>query len=412
MPNPIINRRLFNNNRIAATPIGTIFDIDFTTLANLDDWTIVNPGGSSYTLTANGVEVTGTPTTSFGGNALMYNLYESGLEDYVLEVWVKPITHTNANQGTIVTIKGDTTITGTIRKDSFVWFRNTSSAADGDGYRYFNDSVVLLPNVFNTSPLVNAVSVAITDEYKITITRTLSGSSAVLTMKIENIDNPASGEGSISYTYANISGQLDLNSSKFGIGTIGGTHYYRRMRLSSIAKKNPDWLVINDSKRTYSASTLANNWISLLRVAYPSLVFTPTGCQDDEILTASNKLPELTLIAASKAIVDVGVNDLISVGLAATQARFNTLMSNLASIGISESNVTIPELPAALGNSNIPLFNAWRQSTFTSANHVTGIFAESTDGSDNFKVSYSSDNLHGNDDWHLYFSGKLITAIA
>jgi len=70
----------------APTPaaLGELFNIDFTTLSDLNDFTEVNSGGSSYLLDSGYLKISGNPSNSFGLNALMFDNWVTGLENWTL----------------------------------------------------------------------------------------------------------------------------------------------------------------------------------------------------------------------------------------------------------------------------------------------------------------------------------------
>lgn len=390
----------------SAEAMGVLFDIDFTALANLDDFTEVNAGGSSYTLTGNGLEITGTPSTSFGGNCMMYDQYLSGLQNWVLEIDFIVKSHSAGNEGVIVSFKGDSTIASP-RNDSFVWYRNTASGGDGDGYRYFNDSSVLTPNTFISNPLVDAVAPVVDDTFRITITRSMDSVGALFTMKIENLTTPSENSGSLGYTYVNTSGQLDMNTSKFGVGTIGGTHWITNMKLSTTDQKNVDYITITDSMSAYCGSAQSNNWFELVKAANGSKTFTKTGCQSDKPSTALNKSAELQLINGTKAIIMIGSNQVISDGDALTRVDFEAMTDILEAAGITRANMIIVNVPPRLGNADIPTFNTWL-STEYSASSIVDVNTEFNNGSDSMSVTYDcGDGIHPNDAGHTWIADEI-----
>jgi len=398
-----------NNSGSSAAAMGEIFSIDFSTLANLNDFTEVNSGGSSYTLDSGYLKISGTPTSSFGLNALMYDGWVTGLENWTLTIDYIIKDHTTNNAGITGTYKYDASV-GAIRRDSYVHYRRSGNAADGDGYRYFNDTSVLTPNTFSSNPLVAGGTVTVDDTYRMTITRTSTGSSARFTMKIENLDNPEENEGFLEYDYNSVAGQLDMSSSKLGIGTIGGTHWVTNMTFSSTDQKNVDYLVIGDSMTAgYTTTTIADRWLDEVKAANPSLTFTKTACQNDGPDTAVNKNDEITLINASKAILWIGTNQAVQEGSGAALASFSTLMSNLSTAGIPESDCIIINAIPRNGDSNIIPFNSGLSSTYTSATIIDAYSEADDSGSPgNIKAAYDSgDGVHGNDAFNTWISGQI-----
>ena len=389
--------------------LGDLFNIDFTTLSDLNDFTEVNSGGSSYLLDSGYLKISGNPSNSFGLNALMFDNWVTGLENWTLTMDYVIKDHAAANAGITVTFKQDSSV-GTTRADSFVHYRRSGNAADGDGYRYFNDSSVLTPNAFSSNPLVAGGTITVDDTYRMTLTRSSVGGSARFTLKIENLDNPEENEGFLEYDYSNTSGQLDMSSSKLGIGTIGGTHWVTNLTLSSTDQKNVDYVVIGDSMTAgYCTTALTDRWLDEVRVANPSLTFTKTACQNDGADTAVNKNTEISTINASKAIIWIGTNQAVQESSGAALASFATLMSNLNSAGISESDcIIINALPRG-GDANIIPFNTGLSSTYTSAT-IIDAYSEADDAGSpgNIKAIYScGDGVHGNDAFNTWISGQI-----
>jgi hypothetical protein len=343
--------------------IGTIFDIDFSTLANLNDFTVVNPGGATYTLDAGLLKITGTPSTSFGGNALMYNNYLCGLKKYKLEIYYIIKSLPASNEGMIGTIKGDSTLSATIRRDSFVHFRNSSSPANGHGYRYLNDSTTLTPNIFSTAPLVTAVAPVIDHSYKMIIERDMNNCGASINVTIVDLTTENSNNGTLTYNYANTSGQLDYGSSKFGVGTIGGTHWVSRMKLTTTEKINANIVFVVDSIGTgYCADSRANSYFEKIVEAHPDLIIVKSGLQGDKPSTAVNRSAEFALINASKYFFHIGTNGVIASGAAVAFANYQTMVNNAISANGTEfvHGYALPRV----GNAAINAFNALILSTY------------------------------------------------
>jgi hypothetical protein len=382
--------------------IGTVFDIDFSTLANLSDFTVVNPGGASYTLDGGYLKITGTPSTSFGGNALMYNNYLSGLKKYRLEIDYIIKSLPASNEGIIGTIKGDSTISPTIRKDSFVHFRNTASPANGHGYRYFNDTSTLTPNIFSTAPLMPAVSPVIDRAYKMIIDRDVNNYGSSINMSIVDSITQNSNNGTLTYNYANTSGQLDHSSSNFGVGTIGGTHWVSRMKLITTEKINADILFVVDSIGTgYCADSRANSYFEEIVSAHPDLVIVKSGLQGDKPSTAANRSAEFILINASKYFFHIGTNGVTSIGAVAAFADYQTMVNNAIAAGGTEFAHGYA-LPRG-GNAAMNTFNGLILSTYGGqpGHTVVDLNAPFNNGANAMNPSLSnSDGIHPNTAGH------------
>lgn len=407
----------------APSQIGTIFDYNFkdgtklllgasSSLTDLTDFTEVNPGGSSYTFNSGvGVDISGTATNSFGQNALMLDTYLSALQQWEYKIYFRLGSYISSYEGIIGTIKGDSASIGSLaRKDSFIYLRNDGGAGNGDGYRYFNDQNVLTPNTFNTDPLTASLTPNTSDLFCMTITRSMTLTGALSTLKIENVTNPAEQTGTIDYLYSSTSGQLDYNTSKFGFGTTAGSHTVERITLTSTELKNPDYLVITDSMAAYSATSRPNNWFQETKSNFSSLTFTKSGAQDDEPETILNKLMELSLIAPTKGVIlDIGINQIRSEGDANTRVDYKAATDWIeANLGITRADIHLFNVAPFMGNTDVVSFNGWLSTEYSDAN-VYDSFSLLTDGADALDPSVNSgDDLHLNNTGHTIKSNLLI----
>lgn len=397
--------------------IGTIFDVHANELLNLNDFTINIDGATSITLDQGYIKITGSPAVSLFplDNYIQYNGWITSLETWTFTLDVIIKSYTNADQGVIAGWMGDSSIpAANKRSDWYVHYRNSSSAATGDGYRYFNGTTTLTPNTFNTNPLTAEVTPVVDNHFRFTIVRSMTTTGARFTLTIRNMTTGLENSGSLDYSYQNTTGQLDMNSSKFFIGTTGGTHWITRMKLTSSEIKNPNWVWRGDSLTAgYNATLRANHWTELVRAANPSLTFTKLACQGDRALTASNAIAELQLLDVTKAGVWIGTNDGVASSGTAI-ANYDAMITAMISAGITEFVHTTP-LPR-LGLAIMLTLRNHIIATYGSlAGHtVIDIYTYADDPSNpgHLNPVYTSDNVHGNDLLWTWYSGQWNTYLA
>lgn len=389
------------------TPLGTIFDIDTSNLANLDDFTINIDGTTSVVLDGGVIKVSGVPANPLFDldNYIRFDNYTTGLENYKLSMDFVIKTHSTGSEGTIFGFMNDDT-TINPRSDWYIFFRDSNSSADGEGYRYFNGTTTLTPNTFVSNPLTDSVNPVIDDEYRMTLERTSSGSDAVFTLTIENLSTPESNSGALTYDYSNTAGQLDMSSSKFFIGHTGGESWFSNFKLESTDLKNVDYLVVGDSMTAgYCSTLLSDRWLDEVVAANPLLTFTKSAGQGDKPSTAVSKNTEFTLINPSKAILFIGTNEVISDGAATALSSYATMYSNLQAIGVTEF-IHINALPRG-GASSINSFNSGLVSAYPS-DIIIDANTEMNDGSDFLDAIYDcGDGIHPNELAQTWISDEI-----
>lgn len=380
-----------------AVALGQLAKVEFANESNLNDWTVVSPGGSSYTLDGGYLKISGSPTFSNGQNAIMYDPLITGLENYTIKVVgiVKSIGTGNA--GPIVTIKADSTIASGPRKDSFVWYRNTASGGNGQGYRYFNDTTTLTPNAFISNPLTNTVLPVLDRRVELYVTKV--GNS--YTFKVVDTVTLDEEEGTITYTYANTSGQLDLQTSKIGIGTVGGDFWVESFEVTSDVLSGADWALVHNSIGAgYSASTLANRWWDQVQAANPGLTFAKTGGQGDRVDTVLSKQAELTLMAPKNWANHIATNQISQTSLASAQTDYATMVAHQVSLNPARIVHCAP-LPRG-GNPDMEAFKDWLLANYNTGIHeVRDWYTLLDNGSGSLDPAKDSgDGVHPNDSGH------------
>lgn len=365
--------------------IGDILDIDFSTLANLDDFTTSFDGTTTAVLDAGVLKISGTPATLLPVDNVIFNNYITGLENFVFSFDFIIKTNTNANEGVAIGFQADTaSIPLPLRRDVYYHFRNTSSGLTGQTFRQFNS---VTPTMF-----LSAIAPVIDDEYRFTMTKV----SNEFTIKLENLTNPNSTDASITYTYANTTGDLMNSSSNLGIYHVGGEHWIKNFKLSSTDLKDVDHIVIGDSMtQGYCSTILSDRWLDEVKSANPSLSFTKSAAQNDGPDTAVNKNDELVLINGSNAILFIGTNQITQEGSTAALASYATMYTNLQAAGVT-SFIHLNALPR-LGDTDINVFNSQLAITYAS-DIVVDLNVIFNDGSDSLLAIYDcGDAVHPND---------------
>lgn len=396
---------------ITPSEIGTIFDVQTSALANLNDFTISQDGTTAITLDGGYIKITGSPAASIFplDNYIQYNGWVTSLETWTLSMDFIIKSYISSDQGIILGWRNDTSIS-TNRSDWYIHYRRSGSTATGDGYRYFNGTTTLTPNTFNTNPLTAEITPVVDNQYRMTLVRSVTATGARFTLTIADLTAGTSNSGSIDYTYANTSGQLDMSGSKFFISTTGGTHWVSRLKFETTEKKNPHYILVGDSMTAgYNASVRANHWVELLRSGFPAKTFTKRAAQGDKPATVVNGNSEVQLIAANKAIIWTGTNEVIASGSAVALASYATMYANLQASGVTEF-IHINALPRA-GSANINTFNAGLASAY-SGDVIIDANTEANDGANNMKLIYSADTIHGNDLFYAWVYSQLTPYIS
>ena len=367
--------------------IGEFINIDFTNEANLNDWTAFTDGTTAFTLDGDYVKITGSPSGLFPlDNYLQYDRV-LGLENLSLEVDFVIKSYGATNGGFAVGIIGDDTISGTPRSNWYYHFRNTGSGITGEVYRSLNGTSTVLKMTNAITPVVDSTYTfkldKIDNEYQITLTRT---------------DVVETDSGSETYTYSNTSGTLTLPSAKFFFGTVDQDTWVSDFRVSSTSLKDIDYILVHDSIGAgYCSTANSNRWLDEVEVANPSLSFTRSGGQGDKISTANKKTLEYSLVNASKAILHIGTNSVVSAGVPTSTADYDTLVTNLIAAGVTEF-IHISALPR-LGNADINTFNTHISTNYNSGIHTyIDVNTTMNNGSDELDAAYDcGDGVHPND---------------
>lgn len=416
MPNPVINRRLFQNSTRRPIPIGQIFKIVTNQLSDLSAFTINTDGTTSITLDAGYIKIIGSPAVSIFplDNYIRYDGWTTGLKSGKVKIRYIPKSLIAADQGIILGWVNDSSVPN-LRSDWNVHYRRSGSTANGDGYRYFNGTTTLTPNVFNTSPLTTEVTPIVDHEYEITIERSATATGARFTLTIADV-TPGfenSQSGSLDYTYANTAGQLDMSSSKFFIGTTGGEHWVSLWEYESSELKNVDWIIPNDSiSAGYNASLRANHYVSMLEAAYPNVSFNNCSCQGDGPDTVLNKTAEINLINAKSAWLWNGTNPAIQEGAAAAIAYYDAQYALLQSAGVTRFVHTTP-LPR-LGSAAIAALRTHILTTYASDDIIDAYLEANDPGNPgHMKAIYvnAPDFIHPNDAFFAWYFTQATSLI-
>ena len=380
-------------------PIGTIFDIDTSTLANLDDFTITQDGSTSIVLDGGYIKFSGTPAVGAAyplTNRITYDNYVTGLDKWTLEIDFIIKSVTTSLEGIACGFYSDPTLA--FKRDDWYWqFRDSDNASNGDMIISLNGNT---PDQVLTN---SSMDVAVDDEYRYT----LDYNNGSFDITIQNLTKSQTESGNRTYSYSSTS-PPDMSSSLFFIGHIAGEHWVSRMKLSSTSLKNVDYVVLGNSiTQGYVTTSLSDRWLDEVKAANPLLTFTKSACINDKPATVTNKSVEVNLINSQKAIIAVGINGIIADGEMNTRIDYKAMTDMIEASGISRENFIIINVTPFNGNSEIPIFNSWLATEYSTST-IFDVNTEFNDGSDFLKAIYDSgDGLHPNDAGNTYISDQI-----
>jgi hypothetical protein len=371
--------------------IGYIVDDDFSTVANLDDYTPTITGSVAYNLDGGYLKITGTPASISPISTLLRHDYGIGLENYGMETTfiVKSVPATNASF--VICIEDMNGGSTTVRKELFYYYINTAvPASSGRVFRQRN-------NVTIVGAYIGTVITPVVDhKYRFSLLYRIN----TITVIIEDITPgfEAVGYMTTQFTFANTTGDLTPRSSNLSIGTGGGEYWVENFRIKSFELKNVDILFIHDSIGAgYCTDFFQQRWIDLVKQNRPELTITKSGGQGDWAGNAVNKMSEYALINAGKVRIHLGTNDVVTSGASNARANYNAMVNGLIALGYTEF-VHFTALPR-LGATAINTFNNTMISDWGSQVGHTVVNWNPTfnDGSNNLLPLYAStDNIHPN----------------
>lgn len=370
-------------------PTVTLKEIDFSTVANLDDITTLTTGSTAMVLDAGYLKVSGSPSSLLPvtNNALLD--YVTGLEDVTFEYNAIIKSHDNADHGMAIGFMSDVGV----RRDVYYHYRKPGNGSDGRIFRQYNTAT---PTSFS-----GLVAPVIDDEYNFKI----NYNDNVVTVSITNVSSPETTDGTVTYSYLNTSGELGMESSRFGLFHVGGEHWIKNFKLTANVVVNSDYIVIGDSMMDGYCSTYDyKRMIEIIRNANPTLTFTKSSRQGDEPSTAVNKNEEFTLVNPSKAILFIGTNQADG-SPGGALASYATMYSNLQAIGVTEF-IHVNALPRG-GNANIGTFNTGLNSAY-SGDIIIDAYTVFDDGAGSLHADYDcGDTIHLNDLGNSILAGLI-----
>lgn len=384
-------------------PVGTIFDIDTSTLANLDDFSITKSGSTSIVLDGGYIKFSGIPAVGPVyplTNRILFDNYVTGLSEWEFSFDYIVKSYGTAAEGVCIGFYSDPSLPFK-RDDWYIHWRDSNDASF-DGKVWATQQGTGANNAFATS---TAVTNAIDDEYRLT----LNYNNGVFTVTIQNLSESESVTGSVyTYTYSYPWSAADMSSSKMMIGHLAGECWVSNLKLTSTKLKNVDYLVLGDSMTMgYGTTALTDRWLDEVEAANPLLTFTKSACINDEASTCVNKSAEIALINAKKAILFIGFNEVVNNGFTTARNSFISLTALLNSNGISNENLIIINVPPYNGDADIDTFNTWLGSTYTTSD-IIDVNTEFNNGSGFLSATYDAgDGVHPNDLGNTWISGEV-----
>lgn len=396
---------LFKSVSSESTPeaIGTIFDINTSDLANLDDFSVTTTGTTAISLDSGYIKFSGIPAVGPVyplTNKILYDGYVTGLPKwtFVIEYIVK--SYNTSAEGLCTGFFSDVSLPFK-RDDWYIHWRDSNDASFNGKVWATQQGTGANDDFATTTAVTNAVD----DEYRMT----LDYDNGLFTVTLENLTQAESESGSIyNYTYAYPWSAVDMSSSRMMMGHLSGEHWVSKIKLTSTEQKNVDYIVLGDSMTMgYGTTSLSDRWLDEVVAANPLLTFTKSACINDEPETAVNKADEINLINASKAILFIGINGVIQDGDASTRIQFEALTDVLESAGIDRSDMIIINCPPYDGNGAMNTFNTWLDGEYTTAT-IIDVNTEFNDGSDYLDATYDcGDGIHPNDLGNTWISDQV-----
>lgn len=382
-------------------PIGDIYNIDTSTLADLSQFTTVTTGTTAFTLDGGYIKVTGTPAALLPVVNLIYqSVYGmTGLENWTFSFDFIIKSLTTADHGVGIGLENDSSAVG-LRKELFYYYRRSGNASNGRTFRQIDSS--MSPTAFTT-----ALSPVIDRSYRMSLIKTCNS----ISVKVEDITTPDSEvcvQSQVLFDFSNTTGvQLFTKSSRPFICHVGGEHWISNIRLQSQDVKNGDVLICGDSiPDGYCGSNRWASFFHTLTEDNPTLSFTRSSGQGDYVSSLVNKAAEIQLINAGKIILFIGTNQVITSGAASAQASYTTLYNNLLSYGYAPTDIWHCEALPRGGSAAINTFNTYLNTTYGA--QVIALNAYFNNGSNAMKTNLSNpDLIHPNDMGHAYIASQI-----
>lgn len=355
-------------------PLGTLFDFNFATAANLNDFTQTKPN-STMTLSGGYLHVENNPGSGGFGNYIIFNGYESSIvEKNTLETIVIPRNTTADSYGVSIGFIRTQILAGA--GDLWGFMEMDSSSDKGRLYIYQGVGIVATSGVVHLTYSNN-------HRLKISLNRNIN----TYVFTAENLTVP--DILSISYTTSNAySGPGNQTIGKPILYFSGGTQDVESWTGSSLAMKNAKVTFIGDSiTNGYGVPAISDRYAT--KIMNGSLneynVCGSSGSQSSDWLLCRN---ELAALNSEYYVICAGVNDqLQGVAVNTTKSNLQTLIAALP--GIKILNYIIP-----VGTNDPAPYNAMIDTIATlPIPNITNVLGTGTPKLPN-PIYYNADVIH------------------
>jgi len=294
-------------------PLGTLFDVDFTTLNNLTDFTQVKPN-TTISLTGGYLRAVQSPGTGTFLNYITYDSYGSSiLEKWSIESIIIPRTLVVDSYGVSLGMKS----TQTNRPvNDFSGFMQMNSGAGNGTVNIYNQNTTVL----STS---GTLTFSVGDRIKITFTRNAN----VLTFTAQNLTNPNTITTSYTIAVAYGSPYFTPIIGKPTMWFHGGTQDVEYFKYSSTAMKNANATYWGDSITSeYGVPTVGDRYADKIGSTKTyNVCGSPSALSADLILCQN----EITLLNSRYNVFCIGVNDqAVGTPVATSKANLQSLLAS------------------------------------------------------------------------------------
>jgi hypothetical protein len=223
----------------------------------------------------------------------------------------------------------------------------------------------------------------------IELTGTLTDSVFVFTYK--NI-TAGTATTTVSYTFSTLFAPFLPNTGYFSIYEFGGTHQVQSLEVTSTSVKNPNILLLGDSKtHAYYASSFAGRYGSQLNNVFPSVVNVAGG--GDRTVEIKDRIAEILELRPAQVIMSGGSNDIrFGRTVAQTIATYDSIVNYLTAANIKVYHIVFPEDSTGDGI-GLTSFKNYIAATYPST-YIPVWDSLSTNNI--LKTIYKGDNVHFN----------------
>lgn len=384
------------NSGSGINQIGYIVNDDFSTVANLTNYDLVSTGSVAYNLDGGYLKISGTPASISPITTFAKYKHSIALEKYGVKFRVVVKSETpGANESVVWGIEADIVSgmpPGSVRKELFYWYRNPSAPTiTGKIYR-------AVDNTTGVQFVTTAVAPVIDHEYEILTFLMFN----MLMVTIKDVTPGFENEqgATVSFTYANTTGNLTPRSSRLFIGTGGGEHWYKSFQIVSTDLKGGKHIVIHDSLGDgYCTDHFIQRWLDIHKANKPDLVIMKSGRQGDWPSSALLRMDEFALLKGTNTTVHlhIGTNQVVTSGPGPAFTSYQQLINGLIALGYT-TFVHYYAFPRG-GFTSINTYNASILSTYGAlAGHtVVDTNTPFNNGSNSLLPQYAAtDNIHLN----------------